>query len=59
MERVKVVDGITVRIHGEITEDIKRSYSKRLAIILLKQYGPEFCKAILKEIKTGKVEKAS
>lgn len=51
MERVTVVDGITVRIKGEITEDIKRNYNQRLAIVLLKQYGPEFCEKLLIELR--------
>ena len=45
--RVTMVDGIKVTVIGEISDYNLKLYNERLAIALLKQYGPEFCRELL------------
>lgn len=47
----KMVDGIKVRVIGEITEDIEKAYNERLAIALYKQLGEENCEKLLELLK--------
>ena len=47
----KMVDGIKVRVIGEITEDIEKAYNERLAIVLYKQLGEENCEKLLELLK--------
>lgn len=42
-----VVDGIKVTIHGQISEYNIKLYNERLAIILMKELGPEACENLL------------
>lgn len=41
---------ITVTIEGQITDYNKRLYNERLAIALLKQYGEDTCRELLRVI---------
>lgn len=41
---------IKVTIEGKITDYNKRLYNERLAIALLKEYGEDICKELLKMI---------
>ena len=41
---------IKVTVRGEITEDLKKNYNKRLAIALMEKWGIEGIKYILKEV---------
>lgn len=50
--RVTMVDGIKVIVIGEISDYNLKLYNERLAIALLKQYGPEFCRELLKFMKS-------
>ncbi len=50
--RVTMVDGIKVTVIGEISDYNLKLYNERLAIALLKQYGPEFCRELLKFMKS-------
>lgn len=47
-----MVDGIKVTVIGEISDYNLKLYNERLAIALLKQYGPEFCRELLKFMKS-------
>lgn len=42
-----IVDGIKVTIHGQISEYNIKLYNERLAIILMKELGPEACENLL------------
>lgn len=42
--------GIKVRIHGEITEELKKNFNNRLAIAIIKQYGEAGARKILEEL---------
>lgn len=46
--RETMVDGIKVTVKGEILDYNLKLYNQRLAIVLLKQYGPEFCRDLLR-----------
>lgn len=48
---------ITVTIEGQITDHNKRLYNERLAIALLKQYGEDTCRELLKIIEARSEEK--
>ena len=41
---------IKVTVKGEITENLKRAFTERLAIALLQQYGEDGVDYILKEL---------
>lgn len=42
-----MVGGIKVTIHGEISDYNVKLYNERLAIILMKELGPEQCEKLL------------
>lgn len=42
---------IKVTVHGAINDKIKKDFHDRLAMILVDQYGVEFCKEILERLK--------
>lgn len=42
-----IVSGIKVTIHGEISDYNIKLYNERLAIILMKELGPEVCEKLL------------
>lgn len=41
---------ITGSIEGEFTDELKRSYAKTLARLLVAEYGKEFCQNVLEEL---------
>lgn len=50
----KIVDGIKVTIHGEISDYNMKLYSERLAIVLMKELGAEACEKLLEMLKNRK-----
>jgi hypothetical protein len=46
----KQIEHIKGEVIGCMTEELQRAYAKRLARILLNQYGKEKCEIIVKEI---------
>lgn len=50
----KIVDGIKVTIHGEISEYNMKLFSERLAIVLMKELVPESCEKLLEMLKNRK-----
>ncbi|SHE93730.1 hypothetical protein [Clostridium fallax] len=47
----KKVKEIKVYIEGQFTDEIKINFNKRLAKALYKQYGIDFCRELLEELK--------
>lgn len=45
---------ITVKVNGEVTDQIKKNFSDRLAIIIFKQFGLDGVKWALEELKKQK-----
>ena len=53
-----MVGGIKVTIYGEISDYNVKLYNERLAIILMKELGPEACEKLL-ELLADKDKKVS